>query len=167
MIESLLSGGAVGLLGSIASNVFGYFKAEQEHKQSYELRKLDIAAAAKEHDYAMEQIKAEAQYANERLVIEGDQAVSMAEYSALEESYKQDRAYTGDSKLMLLAQFICKVTRPVLTFTLVFLTTGIYFTAEGDTKQTIAKAVVAMTATVVSWWFADRQIAKQISGKIL
>jgi hypothetical protein len=49
----------------------------------------------------------------------------------------------------------------------VVLTTGIYFKSEDGVRDLIARAVVAMTATVISWWFCDRQISKQISKKIL
>ncbi len=167
MLDSLLSGGLLGVVGSIGSNILGYFKAKQEHKQSIEVRKLDIVASAKEHGYAMEQIKAEAQYRTEQLSIEAERDLSAAEYSALEASYKSDLAYEGDSTLLLIAEFMRRITRPVLTFFLVFLTTAIYFNSPDDQQSLIARAVVAMTATVVSWWFADRQIAKQIAGKIL
>ncbi len=167
MLESLLSGGVLGVIGSLGSNILGYFKAKQDHKQSIELRKLDIVAAGKEHGYAMAQIKAEAEFKSEQLRIEADRDLSIAEHSVLEASYKSDTAYDGDSALIIIAEFLRRITRPLLTFILVFLTSAIYFTSPDDQQSLIARAIVAMTATVVSWWFADRQIAKQIGNKIL
>lgn len=167
MFDSLLSGGLLGVIGSIASNILGYFKAKQEHKQNIEIRKLDIVASAKEHGYAMDQIKAEGEYRNEGLRIDAERDLSTAEYGALESSYKSISDYEGDNKLLIRAEFLRRITRPLLTFILVFLTSAIYFTSPDDQQSLIGRAVIAMTATVVSWWFADRQIAKQISGKIL
>jgi lipopolysaccharide export LptBFGC system permease protein LptF len=167
MLESLLSGGVLGLIGSLGSNILSYFKSKQEHKQSVEFRKLDILASEKEHRYALEQIKAEAQYRNQHLQIEADRDLSVSEYSALEASYKSDTAYDGDNKLLMFAEFMRRITRPTLTFVLVFLTSAIYFTSLGEQQELIARAVVAMTAAALSWWFSDRQIAKQITGKLL
>jgi len=167
MLESLFSGGVLGLLGSIASNVFGFFKAKQEHSQRVESHRWDMKAAENEHRFAMEQITAEATHKRDQLVIESDRAESVAGYEAMIESYKQDQAYEGDSSLLVIAEFIRRITRPLLTFILVFLTTGIYFTSATDQKILIGRAIIAMTATVVSWWFADRQIAKQIGRKLL
>jgi lipopolysaccharide export LptBFGC system permease protein LptF len=167
MLESLLSGGLVGLIGSLGSNILSYFKSKQEHKQFVEFRKLDIVAAGKDHSYAMEQIKAEAEYRTQQLMIEAERDLSVSEYSALEASYKSDTAYDGDSRLLIIAEFLRRITRPLLTFVLVFLTSAIYFTSQGDQQELIARAVVALTATALSWWFSDRQIAKQISGKLL
>lgn len=168
MLESLLSGGLAGLLGSIASNVFGYFKTKQEHKQAVELRKLDHASAEQENRHALEQIKAEAEYRQAELQINAERDVSVAELSALKASYESDVAYSGDNRLMLIAEFIKRVTRPVLTGLLVFLTTGIYFNSDdAELRMLIARAVVAMTATAMSWWFADRQIAKHVAQKVL
>ncbi|MBL4799589.1 MAG: hypothetical protein JKY50_19470 [Oleispira sp.] len=167
MLESLLSGGVLGVIGSLGSNILGYFKAKQDHKQAVEFRKLDIVAAGKEHGYAMEQIKAEAQFKSEQLRIEADRDLSVAEYSALESSYKSDTAYEGDSKLLIIAEFLRRITRPLLTFILVFLTSAIYFDSSADQQSLLGRSIVAMTAMVISWWFADRQIAKQIGNKIL
>lgn len=166
MIESLLSGGLAGLFGSLASNVFGYFKTKQEHKQNIERRKLDANISAMDHKHALEQIKAEAQYRERELSINAERDVDVASYAALADSYKQDAAYAGDNKLMLIAEFIKKLTRPVLTFVLVFLTTGIYFAGDDAIRDLVARAIIALTATCVSWWFADRQIAKHVSAKV-
>ena len=167
MIESLLSGGVIGLFGSIASNVFGYFKNKQEHQQNVELKKLDIVSNQKDHLHMMEQIKAEAGFRLQQVSIEAERDLSISEYKTLSDSYKADPAYMGDSRLLIWAEFIKKITRPVLTFVLVFLTMGIYWKSDGDIEEDIARAIVALTATVVSWWFADRQIAKQIGKRIL
>lgn len=166
MIESLLSGGLAGLFGSFVSNVFGYFKAKQEHKQALELRKLDANISAMEHKQALEQIKAEAQYRERELSINAERDVDIASYAALADSYKLDATYTGDNKLMLIAEFIKKLTRPTLTFVLVFLCTAIYFSGDDVIRDLVARAIIALTATCVSWWFADRQIAKHVSAKV-
>lgn len=168
MIESLISGGVTGLLGSVASNVLGYFKSKQEHKQVIELRKLDHAAAEQENRHALEQIKVEAEYRQAELQINAERDVDVAELAALKASHESDVAYAGDNKLMLVAEFVKKLTRPVLTFLLVFVTISIYFgSADPDLQDVIARSVVALTSTVVSWWFADRQVAKHVAQKVL
>lgn len=167
MLEALLSGGLTGIAGSLISNVTGYFKAKQDHEQAMDMAKLNLQQAQLDHKYTMEQIVAEAKYKSEQLSIEAERDLNVAEYSALSESYKAQSVYSSDSKLMLVAEFFNKVTRPALTFCLVFLTTGIYFHSDDAVRDLIARAVVAMTATVISWWFCDRQISKTISKKIL
>lgn len=160
MLESLLSGGLTGVLGSLISNVTGYFKAKQEHEQAMDLAQL-------EHKNTMMQIAAEAKYRNDQLRIEAERDMSVAEYNALASSYESQKEYDGDNKLLLVAEFFNKVTRPAITFCMVFLTTGIYFASGDDVRDLISRAVVAMTATVISWWFCDRQISKRVAKKIL
>lgn len=167
MIESLLSGGVVGLLGSLVSNVFGYFKSKQEHQQQLAFRRLDAELAESDHRYALEQIRTEAEYKTQQLQIESERAVSVAEHQALVASYESDKPYSGSSRLLLVAEFMRRITRPVLTFLLVFFTMGIYISADSVLRDLVVRAVIAMTATVVAWWFADRQIAKQIGNKVL
>jgi len=168
MIETLISGGVTGLLGSIASNVLGYFKSKQEHKQQMERDELQARIANAEHRQALEQIKTEAEYRQAELQINAERDIDVAELAALKASYESDVAYAGDNKLMLVAEFVKKLTRPVLTFLLVFVTTGIYFgSADPVLQDVIARSVVALTSTVVSWWFADRQIAKHVAQKVL
>jgi hypothetical protein len=167
MLEALLSGGLTGIAGSLVSNITGYFKAKQDHEQAMDMGRLTLKQSQLDHTYSMQQIVAEAKYKSEQLTIESERDMGVAEYSALTESYKDQFGYSGDSRLLQVAEFINKVTRPVLTYALVFLTTGIYFNSEDGVRDMIARAVVAMTATVISWWFCDRQISKQISKKIL
>lgn len=167
MLEALLSGGLTGIAGSLVSNVTGYFKAKQDHAQAMDVAKVTLKQGELDHKYALQQIAAEAKHKNDQLSIEADRDLGVAEYAALSESYKSQDSYTGDNKLLVIAEFVNKITRPTLTFALVFLTTAIYFDSADDVQSVIARAVVAMTATVISWWFCDRQIAKTISKKIL
>ena len=166
-LGALVSGGALGLIGSFATNLLGYLKGKQGHEHTVELKKLDMLQVQREHQYALEQIKAEAEFKKEQLVIESERDLLVAEYQAMAKSYQGDQTYYGDNKLLLIAEFIRRITRPGLTLFLVALTTAIYFSAAEDLQSLVARSVVAMTATVVSWWFADRQIAKQIAGRVL
>lgn len=160
MLETLLSGGLTGIVGSLISNITGYFKAKQEHQQAMDMAQL-------EHKNTIMQIAAEAKYKNQQLTIEAERDMGVAEYAALAQSYSSQVPYTGDNKLLVIAEFFNKTTRPAITFCLVFLTTGIYFASDDSVRDLIARAVVAMTATVISWWFCDRQISKQVAKKIL
>lgn len=160
MLETLLSGGLTGIVGSLISNVTGYFKAKQEHQQAMDMAQL-------EHKNTIMQIAAEAKYKNQQLTIEAERDMGVAEYAALASSYNSQAAYAGDNKWLVIAEFFNKTTRPAITFCMVFLTTAIYFSSDDSTSDLIARAVVAMTATVISWWFCDRQIAKQIGKKFL
>lgn len=167
MIESLVGGGLLGLLGSVVSNVTAFFKTKHDHKNAVELKKLDLIAQDREHKFALEQLEAEAKYRKDQLLIQSETDQSLAEQLALMASYRTDPAYTGDSRLLRIAEFIRRMTRPMLTFVLVFLTAGIYFSGDGSIRDLVARSVVAMTATAMAWWFADRQIAKQIAGRVL
>lgn len=159
MLESLFSGGVVGVLGSLFGNVVSYFNKRQEHKNKIEEMKL-------EHQHASEQIRLEAEYRKDELLISAERDVDVAANQALAASYK-DTTYEGQSKLLTVAEFVRKLTRPALTFLFVFLTTAVYFNSDNQTQALVARAVIAMTATIVSWWFADRQIAKRIGEKVL
>lgn len=167
MLESLISGGLFGILGSSISSITGYFKQKQEHKQNVEMFKLEHQRDAAQHGYALEEMKFEAQYKTEQLQIESEGKIAVGELEALTASHKSIVEYTGDNKLLVVAEFARKITRPLLTFMMVFLTTGVYFSSDGEMRDTIARAVVAMTATIISWWFADRQISKQIASRVL
>jgi len=167
MLDLIFDGGVVGLLGSVVSNVFSYFKNRQEHKQSIEIKKLDLVSNKNDHLYVMQQIKAEAGFKLQQITVEADRELSISEYKALSDSYKADHTYTGNSRLLLWAEFFKNITRPLLTFVLVLLTAGIYWKSSGVIEDDIARAVIVMTATALSWWFADRQIAKQIGKRIL
>lgn len=167
MLEMLISGGLTGVIGSVVSNAAAFFKSRQEHEQRMQARELELKGDALQHKYALEQIKAEAEYRKEQLVIESERDMSVAEYAAMAESYKSDKAQPGEGALLSVAEFIRRVTRPFITLLLILLTVLIYFFASPELQDVIARSVVAMSATSCAWWFCDRQVAKAVSGKLL
>ncbi len=156
----LASGGVVGLLGSVATSVVGYFRQRQDHRQRIELR-------AQEHGQQFQMLQAEAKYRVEQLRVEQEGAALVAEHEALAESYKADVVSVGDSHLMMVAEFVRRMTRPVLTYVLLGLTGWVYTSSAGDVQEAIARGVVALTGMAVGWWFADRSISKQVARRML
>lgn len=156
----LISGGVVGVVGSLASNVLGYFKARQDAQ-------IDLAKMRLEHSQQLEQIEAEAKWRHQDLVISAEAGVEQAAYAAMAASYAADAGYAGDNRWLLLAEVVRRLTRPVLTFAFVGLTAAVYATAAADLQDLVGRSVVAITATAVAWWFADRAIAKRVSGRLL
>lgn len=156
----VMSGGAVGFLGSLLSGIVGYVRQRLDHQQGMRDRVLD-------HKHQLEMLEAEAKHRTQGMQIEQEGMVAVAEYEAVAASYQADAQPVGDSRLLLVAEFIRRMTRPVLTFSLLGLTAWVYVQSDGELQDAVARGVVALTATVVAWWFADRAISKQIAGRVL
>lgn len=159
-VVDLMSGGVVGVLGSLASNVLGYFKDRQQAQ-------IDLAKLRLEHRQQLEQIEAEAKWRHQDLVVSAEAGVEQAAYTAMAASYAADVPYRGDNAWLLGAEALRQVTRPVLTLVLVAMTGAVYATAGQDLQDVVGRSVVVITATAVSWWFADRTVARRLAGKVL
>lgn len=140
IVESLVTavlGGGTGLLGSVVGRVAGYFEEKQK------LKRLEVELA---HEIRLQEMT----LADKKEERESHLSAVYAEQDtlALRGSYEHDVSYT-DSYL--------RWVRPVLTLILLLLTTGVYFTVEGeDVEKQVATQIVYFTCVAVSWWFADR-----------
>ncbi len=163
VIGAATGGGVLGLVGSLATGAFGYFQrkaelkreqAQQEllHRQELELRDADIRYMRAESDLALKR---------DALELEGQQLD--ASVARLQATIAQDTAAIdhGGHWLLILAEFIRKVFRPLLTAILFFLVYHVYQDAPAAMKAEIIQGVLGMAAAAGAWWFTDRSQLKQ------
>jgi len=163
LASSAAGGGVLGLLGSLTTGVFGYFKRKAElkrereqlelmHRQELELREADISYMKAEADLALQR---------DALELEGQQLG--ADVERFQATIAQDTAAIdhGGHWLLILAEFIRKIFRPVLTSLLFFLVYHVYQDAPEAMKAEIIQGVLGMAAAAGAWWFTDRTQIKQ------
>lgn len=169
MISTLISGGLIGVIGSIFTNIFDFFKKRQDNKQEIELRRLDIQMMDKEYQ------------SRERIAsINMETEMEKSADAILTASYAADRAtYANKSKLgpvsnflMVLVDLIRGLVRPVMTAYMVWevhhmrgtveqiiATTGLdAMTAPVamDIYQMIVDMTLFLAAASFTWWFGTR-----------
>ena len=151
LLLNVLTGGGLGLLGSIVSKVLGLFEAAQKRKD----RVIDHA-----HELALLRLQ------GEQRVVEREHELAIAQESTFgavrAASYQHDESYGSNGASAWL-----RWVRPVLTLMLIALTAVVYFTttdlgARGD----ISSAVTVMAMMALTWWFGDRQLNKMSSGRL-
>lgn len=168
-ITDLASGGLLGVFGSLASNVLGIFKAREDHRQDLEMKKLDAQIDLRQGEQDMALAKLEADTRLNELQVLKETEESRAEAQAYVASLENASAigYQGESRLLRIAEFARKITRPALTAILVLFTMVAFFvTADPVLKQTILNMLVAATATVIAWWFADRTLGHAVRERL-
>lgn len=169
MLASLLSGGLVGLLGSIFTNVTDLFKKRQEHKQELALRKLDIEMMDKEYQYQQRSAELEA---DTRLQESADDLVS-ASYEHDQRSYSKGFTPSIVGRFFLvLVDVIRALIRPVLTGFLIWQVHATRLEVQEVLSRAgiaginlvealaIYKEVIQMTlflaSVAITWWFGTR-----------
>jgi len=159
LVLGVASGGATGLLGTALSGVLGHFKQKQAHKQSLELRSLDLQFMDKEQSFALDRAEVAAEAAETKAEYEGLKA-SYAEASV---RYSQGMPLTpAQSGWLVLVDVVRGLMRPTLTTFLLGLTAVVYFTvSEGDDlRSKIIATILYLTTTAVTWWLGSRQLEK-------
>jgi hypothetical protein len=141
---SALSGGLFGLVGNIATKVFGYFEAKQAFAQkqaewSHESELLKLQMQAKSAETEQEIHVAESQGSWSGL------GASLTAESALGTSYPWVNAVRA-------------LVRPGLTLGLAtFLASAFFAMAPGDIDRAyVADSLVFAAVTSIVWWFGDR-----------
>lgn len=168
-ITDLASGGLLGVFGSLASNVLGIFKAREDHRQDLEMKKLDAQIDLRQGEQDITLAKLEADTRLNELQVLKETEESRAEAQAYVASLESAAAtgYQGESRLLRIAEFARKITRPALTAILVLFTMVAFFaTADPVLKQTILNMLVAATATVIAWWFSDRTLGHAVRQRL-
>lgn len=168
-ITDIASGGLLGVFGSLASNVLGLFKAREDHRQTMEMRKLDASIDLRqgEQDMALAQLEADTRLNELQVIKETEQSKAEAEAYSASLASAAATGYEGESQLLRFAEFVRKMTRPVLTALLVVFTMIAFFvTADPTLKQTILNMLVASTATVIAWWFSDRTLGHAVRQRL-
>ena len=151
-VLALLSGGATGIVGTVATGVFEHLGARRRDAQELELRRLDIEMA-----------RTEAQAAERQAALAMEAAEIRAESAALQASYREAGARwsaAGEGGWIVAVDVVRGMTRPVLTVGLVVLTASIYFgttPAEGGIRERIIATVLYGMSAALVWWFGDRR----------
>ena len=160
LILGVVSGGATGLIGSVLSGTVKIFTDRQN--QSHELAKMEME---------LRHMDKEAELAREMKELELEGIEAQAAWKGLEASYVEagKRWSTGNSPWIIAVDVVRGMMRPLLTLSLVALTTGVYFSLGVDSLQLqerIIATILYLTALALSWWFADRQIAKKLASQL-
>lgn len=181
ILESILaafSGGATGLVGSLITDVTGYFKQKKEFEHEQALRELDIKYLNAEAEASIMVAKSE----TERAKIESKGRVDEAEATAFIEAQKSDANIIESaalakksSKLLNTAAFTRTMVRPVLTLYLCIMSTLMYVDARNTlesvdlneaTAQTISvygdisNNLIYLSSAAVLFWFGQRKKTK-------
>ncbi|MBU0724378.1 MAG: hypothetical protein KJ904_08675 [Alphaproteobacteria bacterium] len=146
-VTSILTGGATGLLGMLASAGIRLLEArEKRHTLA-----IELAHAERLHLLQMEARSAE--HENERLI--ADLGVARDLRVA---SYDHDRGY-GRASLWVVN--ILRLVRPGLTLMLLGLTAVVFFQlySDEDRRRIVEMLIYATTAAVI-WWFGSRDMEK-------
>ena len=145
---SILTGGATGLLGLVASAGIRILEA-RERRRTLE---LELAHAERLHLLQMEAKNAE--WENERLIAELTMSRDLRTAS-----YDHDRSY-GRASLWVVN--ILRLVRPMLTLLLIGLTGLVFFElySDEDRRRIVEMLVYATTASVI-WWFGSRDLEKR------
>lgn len=161
MIAELLSGGLVGLFGSMVTNVTDYMKARQKNSHDLELRKLDILALEKEAAFRLSESADKLMsdsYANESIV-------SQALATRLAPSKLS-------SFIFVLLECVRALVRPVLTLYLIYQVyllqsnindvlmraniASLDITVAIDMYSEIVRMILFLSSTSIAWWFGTR-----------
>lgn len=154
LITGLLTGGATGLLGVAVSTVTDYMERRARHREAIESQRLDIELA-----------QIEAASAEHRATLALQTAEIEAEGRALDASYAEARARwsgPGEGGLIVAVDVVRGLTRPLITWLLIGLVAGIYWTAlpeEEALRTRIVATVLYLATTCVVWWFGGRRPA--------
>ena len=163
---AVASGGVTGIIGGVLSLVGHYFGNKQ--KASYEADKAAHEERMRKFD--IEEAKIEGEQAGKIAELNAETQEQTAGYKALTESYKAQQAVFAGTEnlqgwqqgLMTIARFTTAMTRPVITFSLIFASMWLFgptIVADAQAGQLGAMAafsILYMTTTAVIWWFADR-----------
>ncbi len=144
---AILTGGATGLLGTVFSGVFDYFKQKQRNQHT-------LAMMMEERKTMELEI-----HGRERVaVIEAESAQDIAASKTFAASYQSDQAHysKGDHPALVWVDVTRGLIRPILTVALVALVAKFYFTADVESQHHIVATVLYITTAAVLWWFGTR-----------
>ncbi len=169
MLTSLFSGGLIGVLGSLLTNLFDFFKQKQKDKQSIELKRMDLEMMDKEFSCRIQKSE-----------IEANTSMEVSADSSFIQSYKHDtRSYSKGiilswfgRTLLVLVDVFRGIIRPGLTLYLIYLVSklqvdvhalivragvDVVVTAEAlEIYMNIVKMILFLSSLSVSWWFGTR-----------
>lgn len=144
---SILTGGATGLLGLVASAGIRILEAREKRHT------LELELAHAERLHLLQREAKTAEWENERLIAELATARDLRVAS-----YDHDRSYGRCSQWVTN---ILRLVRPALTLLLIGLTGLVFFAlySDEDRRRIVEMLVYATTAAIV-WWFGSRDLEK-------
>ncbi|KZD12163.1 hypothetical protein [Oceanibaculum pacificum] len=146
-VSSILSGGATGLLGMLASAGIRILEAREKRQT------LAIELAHAERLHLLQRETRAAETENERLLAElaGARDMRVA-------SYEHDRGYGRASQWVVN---LLRLVRPALTLLLIGLTGLVFFQlyTDADRSRIVEMLIYATTAAIV-WWFGARDLER-------
>ena len=151
-VLALLSGGATGIIGTVATGVFEHLGQRRRDAQELQLRRLDI-----------EMMGVEAAAAERQATLAMESAEIRAESAAMQASYREAGARwsaAGEGGWIVAVDVVRGLTRPVLTVGLVVRTGAIYYSttpAEFAIRERIIATVLYGMSAALVWWFGDRR----------
>lgn len=169
LLIDMANGGLIGVIGSLATNTLGIFKAKQEHQQTIDIKKIEIKAEDIRAQRDIEAMRLEAETEGLRLANDREINLSEDDLEAYRASIKanQETTYTGENRWLIFAEFWRKITRPSVTHYLILNVTVMYYVTDDlALKRLILEMVLAATGMVLGWWFSDRTFGKRIATKI-
>lgn len=145
---SALSGGLFGLVGNIATKVFGYFEAKQDFTQK-------LAEWGHETDLLKLQMQAKTAETEQEIHV----AESQGSWSGLATSLTAEGAIGASYPWVNAARAL---VRPTLTIGLAtFLACAFFALTPGDIDRAyIADSLVFAAVSSIVWWFGDRAPGK-------
>ena len=146
---SALGGGVFGLVGNIASKVFGYIENGQSNTQRQA-----------EWQHETELLKLQLQLKMQET--ENEQALLPSQsLDALGASIRSDAGYGASYKWV---DAVRALVRPALTLGLAgFLAAAFFAMPEGAADKTyVVDSLVFASVTAITWWFGDRAPRKQL-----
>jgi hypothetical protein len=141
---SALTGGLFGLVGNIATKVFGYFEAKQAFTEK-------VAEWSHETDLLKLQMQAKAAETEQEIHI----AESQGSWSGLSASLSAEGTLASSYPWV---NAVRSLVRPALTLGLAtFLSAAFFAMAPGDIDRAyVADSLVFAAVTSIVWWFGDR-----------
>lgn len=154
-LDTTVTGGIFGLIGSFLTKLMGLAKSKQDLK--HEL-------AAQENDRKL--METEARIAQENARLEIERNGQMLRKDAYADSLKHDSVALDvfGSAWLMGAEFIRRTYRPFIT-TLLIVLFGLIFFGDDTTdamRLDMVKAIIHTTIMAVTWWFADRSFNKSV-----
>ena len=152
LIAGLLTGGATGLLGTAMTTVTDYLERRARHREAIESQRLDVELA-----------QIEARSVEHRATLALQTAELEAEGRALEASYADARerwSRAGEGGAIVAVDVVRGLTRPLITWLLIGLVAGIYWTSlpgEEALRTRIVATVLYLATTCIVWWFGGRR----------
>lgn len=180
VLSSAAGGGLLGSVGGILQGIIKYFQDKAIAKIELEKITLQNAQEIKRWEHDSKMLDLEMKYKVDLAELEKQKEITLADLSAMTESFKADRAtYATPEAInkyggwMVGMDFIRGLIRPVITFLwsiFFFLFSGYVFwyvlvympelLTKGDflerTSYALIDTLVFTTSTVTLWWFASR-----------